>query len=155
MNWEALGAVGELLGSILLLASLAYVGLQIRDAKIHIKSATSQARSDSFIDLWKMRLTPELSSAELVARTDPEKLTETHRYYLIAFLTMFLNHYQNTYYQLSVGTLEEDQTGALETLPLFKAAPYYGTLWRDGLPRDSYNDDFISYVDSIVAASST
>jgi hypothetical protein len=33
MNWDALGAVGELAGSLLLLGSLIYLALQVRDAK--------------------------------------------------------------------------------------------------------------------------
>ena len=97
-----------------------------------------------------MRLTPELSQSELKARTAPDTLNETDHFYLIAFLTMFLNHYQNTCYQREVGTLEREQVGALETLPLFDATPYYKELWNSRLPRDSYNQEFIDYVDSIV-----
>ena len=38
----------------------------------------------------------------------------------------------------------------LETLPMFRAVPYYRRLWKDGLPKDSYNKEFIDYVDSVV-----
>ena len=33
MNWEAIGAIGEIGGAVLLLASLIYLGVQIRDTK--------------------------------------------------------------------------------------------------------------------------
>ena len=150
MNWEAVGAVGELLGAALLIGSLVYVALQIRDAQTQIKSATSQARSDSFQNLFSMRVKPELANAELTSRKAPEKLTDIDRFYMTAFLTMFLNHYQNIYYQRKVGTLDKEQTGALDTLPLFKASPYYITMWNGSFPKDSYNAEFMQHIDSII-----
>jgi hypothetical protein len=80
MNWEAIGAIGELLGAALLIGSLVYVALQIRDAKAQIKSATSQARSDSFQSLFSMRVKPELANAELTSRKALEKLTDLDRF---------------------------------------------------------------------------
>ena len=122
----------------------------MRDAKNQMRSATSQARSDGFIELWKLRLDPQLSHAELRARHEPETLSDIDRHNLTAFLTMFLNHYQNTHYQVQVGTLEKDQAGALEYLPIIKLVPFYQELWNETLPKDSYNQDFIAHVDSIV-----
>ena len=152
VNWDAIGAVGELLGAILLIASLIYVALQIRDAKTQIKSATSQARSESFQNLFAMRVKPELANAELLSRRSPEELTDTDRFYMTAFLTMFLNHYQNIYYQQKVGALEREQTGALDTLPLFKATPYYIEMWRGNFPKDSYNAEFTQHIESVVSS---
>lgn len=150
MNWDAIGAIGELLGAMLLMASLVYVGVQIRDAKRQIRSAAAQARTDAFVNLWKVRLDPELTNAELNARRNPDEVSDADRYRLVAFLTMFLNHYQNTFYQLRVGALEPDQTGALDSMPILGAVPYYRKLWQTDLPKGPYNPEFIQHVDSIV-----
>ena len=150
MNWDAIGAVGELLGAALLIGSLIYVAFQVRDAKTQIKSATSQARVDSYQNLVAVRLQPELANAELTSRKAPEKLTDLDRFYMFAFLSMFMSHWQNVYYQRRIGTLVDEQSGALDTLPLFKLSPYYITIWKKGEWKGSFDTDFIQHVDSII-----
>jgi hypothetical protein len=100
-------------------------------------------------------LEPHFSQAELKARRDPESLSDQERHNLVAFLTMFLNHYQNTFYQVRVGTLEKEQAGALDYLPILKAVPYYRQLWNESLPKQSYNKDFIAHVNSVLNGDDT
>jgi len=42
MNWEAIGAVGEITGEVLLLDSLVYLGVRIRDTKRQMSAAGAQ-----------------------------------------------------------------------------------------------------------------
>ena len=49
MNWEAIGAVGEVLGALGVIATLSYLAVQIRQNTRTVRSATHQAsvgRSD-------------------------------------------------------------------------------------------------------------
>ena len=64
MNWDAIGAIGEILGSIVVLASLIYIAIQVRDTKI---AATRTVRIERNNALSKTMLeTPEIS--EIVAK---------------------------------------------------------------------------------------
>ena len=47
MNWEALGAVAELLGAIGVIASLFYVASQIRRNSESVEAATARALTDA------------------------------------------------------------------------------------------------------------
>jgi hypothetical protein len=47
MNWDALGAIAELVGAIGVVASLFYVASQIRRNSSALEAATNQAVSDS------------------------------------------------------------------------------------------------------------
>ena len=103
VNWNAIGAIGELSGAVLLLGSLLYVGVQIRDAKRQMAAAGAQARSDALRDLWKLRMTSEFIDTELRIQTDPSSLTDKDRMLLGNWLFVFLSFMQNSYYQRKMG----------------------------------------------------
>ncbi len=52
MNWEAIGAVGELLGAIVVFASVAYLALQIR----HTGKISEDQSSRGMYDSWNVAL---------------------------------------------------------------------------------------------------
>ena len=57
MNWEAIGAIGEILGAIAVVATLGYLAIQIRHS-------TAQARASMTKDLFLATRTATLSIAE-------------------------------------------------------------------------------------------
>ena len=48
MNWDAIGAVGEILGAIAVFGSLAYLALQIKANTASMKTASRQSMSNEF-----------------------------------------------------------------------------------------------------------
>jgi hypothetical protein len=155
MNWEALGAIGELTGAMLLLGSLVYVGVQIRDTKRQMVASAAQARTDSFIELWKVRFEPGFIETETKSRNEPDSLTPEERSKLVNFLTMFMTFMQNNYYQRSVGSLEASQSGALDKLPLLMVTPLYVEIWQSARDSGSYSDEFVQHVDEVVRKGAT
>ena len=49
MNWEALGAIGEIVGAVAVIATLGYLAVQIRQNTRALKASTHQSLSDSTI----------------------------------------------------------------------------------------------------------
>jgi hypothetical protein len=47
MNWDAIGAVGELLGSLAVFVTLGYLAIQVRHARAEAKRALSQGRMEA------------------------------------------------------------------------------------------------------------
>lgn len=47
MNWDAIGAMGQVLGSIAVFVTLGYLGMQVRQARSEARSAARQARLGS------------------------------------------------------------------------------------------------------------
>jgi hypothetical protein len=64
MNWEAAGAIGEVLGSIVVSASLIYIAIQVRETKVATAPAARIERNNAFSKT--MLETPEIS--EIVAK---------------------------------------------------------------------------------------
>jgi hypothetical protein len=64
MNWEAIGAIGQVLGSAAVFVSLGYLAVQIR-------RSTAQAKADSFVKMTEMagNLTVLLAQDLPLART--------------------------------------------------------------------------------------
>ena len=47
MNWEAIGAIGEIIGAIAVLLTIIYLADQIKQNTKAVKAATQQAISDA------------------------------------------------------------------------------------------------------------
>jgi hypothetical protein len=66
MNWDAIGAVGELFGSVGVLATLIYIAVQVRDAKRMNVINTSTAMTDDAAG----RVVENPRLAEIIASID-------------------------------------------------------------------------------------
>ena len=51
MNWEAIGAIGQMLGSVAVLVTLGYLAVQVKHARQETRRALSQGRSEGVRDL--------------------------------------------------------------------------------------------------------
>lgn len=52
MNWEAVGALGELLGSVAVFVTLGYLAVQLRHARREMHRSISQGRGQAMRDLF-------------------------------------------------------------------------------------------------------
>ena len=50
MNWEAIGAVGEIVGAIAVIATLAYLAIQVRQNTNSVQGAAELEASKQFTD---------------------------------------------------------------------------------------------------------
>ena len=65
MNWDAIGAVGELVGAIAVVVTLIYLASQLRQNTKALKSATNQAFNNSSFS-WA---DSEIENAAMIAKT--------------------------------------------------------------------------------------
>lgn len=71
MNWEAIGAVGEMIGAVAVIATLIFLALQVRHGSRMIDQQNALAESDSvtrsvdLIDQWRMTIVSNRELAEL------------------------------------------------------------------------------------------
>jgi hypothetical protein len=47
MNWEAIGAIGQMMGSIAVFITLTYLAIQVRHARTEIRRSVSQSRHEA------------------------------------------------------------------------------------------------------------
>jgi hypothetical protein len=55
MNWDEVGAIGQMLGSIAVFVTLGYLAVQVRHARAEMRRSVSQARADVGRDLFVLR----------------------------------------------------------------------------------------------------
>ena len=51
MNWDAIGAIGQVLGSIAVLVTLGYLAIQVGHARREVQRSVSQNRTENFLQL--------------------------------------------------------------------------------------------------------
>ena len=52
MNWQAIGAIGEFIGSLAVLITLIYLAIQVKHARTESRAELLQHRSDASRQLW-------------------------------------------------------------------------------------------------------
>jgi hypothetical protein len=51
MNWDAIGAIGQLLGSVAVFVTLSYLAIEVRHARSEAKRTLSQRRAEGLATL--------------------------------------------------------------------------------------------------------
>ena len=67
MNWEAIGAAGEVLGAVAVLVTLVYLATQVRHAREESRRALSQARTEANRGLIALGLEDKIFEAHMKA----------------------------------------------------------------------------------------
>ncbi len=107
MSLTDLADLGEILAALGVVASLIYVGYQIRETRKAVRAATAQARTDLGVQLITTRYTSDIS--ELLTRSleQPNSLSPADMFKLKSFFTAHVRHCQNLYYQKEQGLLDD------------------------------------------------
>ena len=77
MNWDAIGAVGEILGALAVFVTLVYLAIQIRHAREQARVSVQQLRNSTFRDIFlavaqNPQITAVLTKAESARTPDIE-----------------------------------------------------------------------------------
>ena len=69
MNWEAIGAIAEAFGVILVLMTLVYLAIQVRDAKDQVRRSAQERRHSNLRELY-LAPTQNAELASVYSRTE-------------------------------------------------------------------------------------
>ena len=117
MNWDAIGAVAELLGAIGVIASLVYLAGQIRDSREQMSQNTRAVRAGAYQQFQEHLQTtmvgvlsvPSLDGVVFRGMADPETLSEEEAARFAWWLIGVFMIYENAHYQYRMGLLDEDR----------------------------------------------
>ena len=117
MNWEAIGAMGDLVGGIAVIASLIYLSLQIRQNTNINASAVRQ----SFYDYTARQMLHGTDSKEFHEMLDracmtDEEISSGERFQLIRFFQAVFVGYQCAFFQYRHKALSEDDWNVIRSL---------------------------------------
>ncbi len=109
MNWDAISAIGEIVGATAVVITLAYLAIQIRNSTRIAKSATRQAIAEMSMAMGTDLVADKELTAALLKDFKAEDLDEADRVRLLARNYIAMRHYENIYYQFLTGMIEDDE----------------------------------------------
>ena len=149
MNWEAISAVSQLIGSVAVVVSVLYLAVQLRGSTRVAKVAAQDAAATALRDVTK----PFMENAELarIWRTGLENLKglsaeDQARFFHAAY--QFLKAFETIHTHYVYGLLDlELWEGWRELLRHYIASPGMGHYWK--IRRDLFSKRFQKFVQSL------
>lgn len=148
MNWEAIGAIGEIAGAIAVFCSLAYLAMQIRAQSQESRAATMHEISAGFRDNIGSFSEGELAGIFIRANTDINSLTETEKFRLITGAQRVLRLWEEAYHMHRRGRLEANIWNSMNKhyASIF-GAPAMQFVWK--MRGEFYDEEFQKFVDAV------
>ena len=157
MNWDAIGAIAELLGAVGVIASLVYLASQIRESREQMIQNTraskaaahqmyEQGVSSTIMDAVRI---PGLQEVLRRGDIDFEGLNEedAHRYSNVALV--YVRTWDNAYYQHRMGMLDDVRWQvARRDLEAYVLQPGVSQWWRKTRP--NLLPEFVALVNEIL-----
>ena len=150
MNWNAIGAVGEILGAIAVFVSLIYLALQTRNNTRALRSSAFHQVRESFSEVsLAMAADPDLAVLVDRAIRNDQGLTENEIIRYNYFLTTFVRRGESAYFQSSEGTLQMEAWKGIKVTIVSALGNDYGVAW---LTRSSgrFTKDYIDEISEAV-----
>jgi hypothetical protein len=148
INWEAVQAISESLGLIIVVSSLIYVGSEVRQNAKATRAATMNNMMNAWGDAYR-----GLSESENVGRLvwtgaqNPGELSGADRWRFSIQISALFHNFQNAHYQWKVGVYDEDSWAAqshyfanLMSLPGIRAT------WDER--QEMFSSDFRNFVET-------
>jgi hypothetical protein len=157
MNWDAIGAIAELLGAIGVIASLVYLATQIRQSREQMSQNTQalragtyqQFRHEIYEALHGYMKVPGFSQTVLSGRADFHQLDDEEALVFRFWVAGLMGGYDNAYYQYRMGLLDEERWQTQRAAVVsFLASPGIAQLWRASQLNVSL--EFVALVEEIL-----
>jgi hypothetical protein len=150
MNWDAIGAIAELLGAVGVIASLIYLARQMGQNARATRAASYQQFEISLSERITSQVNvPGLARIVLLGMSDLEQLNEEETRQFSAWHYANMRGYDNAYYQYRLGMFDEDRWRMCMTeLKYYSQQPGSVSLW-DGI-RETLSSEFIALVNEIL-----
>ena len=149
MNWEAIGAIGEIIGAIAVVATLVYLSAQIRQSNREARASTLQAALR-----FEMEATGIVAQHgeiwDKVVTGKPLEKGGEMRTAIIIYNTV-MTEAENRYHQFKAGYLDEQSwEGRYISLRRLADMPIYD-IWKKSPGALNHSIDFLQLLDSIHA----
>ena len=149
MNWEAIGAIGEIVGAIAVVATLGYLAVQVRQNNRFIRGSTISAITQQ--QQFELHWSSESAMRKVIE--NPEDLTEDEIWKVSELFTASLLARQNEYFQYTQGLLLEGNWQASKKIINVTFGTKWSRNWYETYGRESIIDVFSTEVDGILATS--
>ncbi len=148
MNWDALGAIAELVASIAVLATLVYLAIQIRESTATAREAILRSQTDRNMDNSKfMAGTPGMMDIYIRTMDDPESVTREERWRFGSYMYGMFLDFQEAYHFNKTRRQVDYWWPFIENNIRFYLSRPGGRAWWSSQGRNMLDAEFAAYVD--------
>jgi hypothetical protein len=148
MNWEAIGAIGEILGAIAVVVSLIYLAVQIRANQKEVRLAAMHEISVGFRESISTFADPQMAELFTRANLQNDTLTDAETLQLVVGMQRIFRVWEEAHNQYRAGRLDKHTWDTMiKQYSSYLAAPGFQMGWE--LRRQYYDDDFREFVDKL------
>jgi hypothetical protein len=148
MNWDAIGAVGEIVGALAVVISLFYLGMQIRVQNRETRLAAMHEISTAFREAYSVFNDGETADIFVRGNADLECLNATEKVRLFAMVNPLLKVLEEAFWQHKQGRLDEELWYPMTRMfSFFLSAGTFQEVWKQR--RHHYNDSFQEFVEAL------
>jgi hypothetical protein len=146
MNWEAIGAVGEIIGALAVVVSLIYLATQIRVQNSESRMAGNHAMSEGFRDSIAELSDPNLSDIFHRAMVTVDSITDQELIQMFAVSQRILRVWEEAYGLHETGRIDTSLWDAMvRQYTSFLGHAGIRHVWE--LRKQYYNENFRAFVD--------
>ncbi len=147
MNWDAIGAIGEVCGAIAVVVTLFYLASQIRQNTNALKSESRQAALvGGHAELFKMVDNPGI----ILTIASQDSLSKEEQAALSAYYFATVRTREFAWGQYREGAIDEAQWETEVNVIQFIFDSSRTRQWWDGLGRGVFSGDFAEFVDQLL-----
>jgi hypothetical protein len=149
MNWEAIGSLAEATSVLLVLVSILYLAVQVRQNTNTVKGASHHAVTDTFNAISTLiAQNTEMARLWRLGNMGLENLTEDEQTSYSYLCIMYMRVFETIYYQRKIGTMTEQLYLAEEqTLKWSLTQPGHREWWESN--PISFSVEFREYIASL------
>jgi hypothetical protein len=150
MNWEAVGAVAQILGDVVVAVTLIYLAAQVRQGNRVARSQVRQRMVEQAErEVYAQMADPAISYANV--KDGPLSAEEQAK--LSLFLIAFMRQREWEWFQRNDGVIGEDVYHAYHEVIAIHVGTPRGRKWWQALGRFAFDPKFVSAVDEMLAKS--
>jgi len=144
MNWEAIGAVGEVLGALAVFLTLFYLARQVRESNKLAKSSAATEIMNSFGQVNALLVTPSVAEVMAKAKVIPSDFTPAEEVQIRQLCHRVMNVYMQGEASFKNGHLDEDSFIVLkrDIHPLLETYPGTAPFFEKALEEYPSTEDW-------------
>lgn len=147
MNWDAIGAVGETIGAIAVVATLIYLSTQIRQNNKLLSSDSRQTLVSN--DLTS--LISNVENSDVFAKLVSKELLSAEEQLRLSFIfALDLRNREFEYFQFKNGLLDEETWLSYRKVVLINHSTGLGKKWWEEIGRGIVDPEFAKQVDELL-----
>jgi hypothetical protein len=148
MNWDAIGAIGEIVGASGVVISLFYLGMQIRGQNRETRLAAMHEINSAFRESYSAFNDGEIADIFVRGNADFQSLTDVEKVRVFATVNPLLKVLEEAFWQHKQGRLDEELWYPMaRQFSFFLSAGSLQQAWKQR--RSHYNDSFQEFVEGL------